>query len=80
MKGSHVISHCANPRCGTPFLYFRNGRLFVTPRTNAAVEYFWLCGACAEDLDLEFAERDYPPTVVVRQCGGRGGPQPQFEY
>ena len=64
-----MVSQCANPGCGAPFLYFRDGRLFAAPRKNspAGIEYFWLCAHCAQDVDLKFSERDNEPTVVPRQ-------------
>ena len=53
-----MVSQCANPECGAPFLYMREGRLVVIRRhspspTNQMVELFWLCGLCADHLDLE---------------------------
>ena len=68
-----MVSECANPGCRTPFLYFREGRLFAVPRKNSAsTEYFWLCGSCAEEVELQFGNRDdqdheHSPTVVVRE-------------
>jgi hypothetical protein len=60
-----MLSKCANPSCSTPFIYLREGKIFLTkpmvdPSTaqeNAAtqvarLEYFWLCGPCSEDLTL----------------------------
>lgn len=68
-----MVSQCANPGCQAPFLYFREGRLFAVPRRNSAsTEYFWLCGACAQEVELKFADLDdldheHGPTVVVRE-------------
>ena len=60
-----MLSKCANPSCGTPFLYLRHGKIFlmqhithsVSSRSGAgskgdSLEYFWLCGPCSEDLTL----------------------------
>lgn len=48
-----MVSQCANPKCGTPFLYLREGRL-VAVRHNqhgsSKLEFFWLCGDCASHL------------------------------
>jgi hypothetical protein len=64
----NVVSHCANPDCGAPFLYLRDGKLFAVPRPNSksAIEYFWLCGACSTQLELEFGQQDQLPIVVQR--------------
>jgi hypothetical protein len=53
-----MVSRCANPDCGAPFLYLRQGKLFVMPRPgfsarHSRVEYFWLCGNCAGNLTIE---------------------------
>jgi len=55
-----MVSQCANPECGTPFLYLREGRLFASHRSAPAeesrVEYFWLCASCAPRMNLVTAE------------------------
>lgn len=64
-----MVSQCANPGCGAPFLYFRDGRLFAVPRRNAtSIEYFWLCDDCAEQMELEFhdSDRGHGTRVVLR--------------
>jgi len=66
-----LISHCANPDCGEPFVYLRTGRLFAMPRrtvsaTRATVEYFWLCGRCAEIMQPEFTHHEAHCTLVAR--------------
>ncbi len=52
-----MVSQCANPGCGAPFLYFRDGKLFAVRRSGAAdqerVEFFWLCGECNVRLKME---------------------------
>lgn len=58
-----MVSQCANPDCGAPFLYLREGKLFVVPRTGTSanhskVEYFWLCGNCAAKLKIT-SSHDY---------------------
>jgi hypothetical protein len=64
-----VVSRCANPGCGAPFLYFREGRLFAAPHKSpaAGIEYFWLCAHCAHDLELKFSESGSQPMVVPRR-------------
>jgi hypothetical protein len=66
-----VISKCANPACGEPFRYLREGKLFrvdLDQLENRAagksdsekvwhrLEHFWLCGRCAATMTL-VAER-----------------------
>jgi hypothetical protein len=53
-----MVAKCANPDCGAPFLYLRQGRLFAVPRPRASVratrfEYFWLCGNCAGRMTID---------------------------
>jgi hypothetical protein len=53
-----VVSQCANPDCGAPFLYFRHGKLIALRHRGetapaARVEFFWLCGECANHITLE---------------------------
>ncbi len=56
-----MVSQCANPECGAPFLYFRDGKLFAVRRSGAAdqerVEFFWLCGECNLRLKMEVTPR-----------------------
>ena len=61
-----MLSKCANPECATPFHYLREGRLFQidagadstgpqlvsVKRPAQKIEYFWLCGRCAEIMTL----------------------------
>ncbi len=63
-----MVSECANPGCRAPFIYFRGGRLFAIPRrdSSSTVQCFWLCGNCAEDLDLSFDGEDLEPVLVPR--------------
>jgi hypothetical protein len=62
-----MVARCANPECGAPFLYLRDGKLFAMPRPSASVratrvEYFWLCGNCAGKLRVDsFLEGRVPP-------------------
>jgi hypothetical protein len=50
-----MISQCANPECGAPFVYLREGQVLAL-RSNlhsAQVEFYWLCGECSARLRLE---------------------------
>jgi hypothetical protein len=57
-----MVSHCANPGCGKPLHYLREGRIYVfdasvgSTRPGAKrerrLEHWWLCGVCAETLIL----------------------------
>lgn len=53
--GAVVLSRCANPECGHPFLNLRTGKLFVVEACDLALpqlgmrklEHYWLCDRCA---------------------------------
>ena len=65
-----MVSQCANPECGAPFLYMREGRVVVIQRRSPSpskqmVELFWLCGLCADHFNLEFS-LDGDATVIPR--------------
>jgi hypothetical protein len=52
-----MVSQCLNPECGAPFLYLREGRLIALRRrakraTAGRVEFFWLCGECANHMTV----------------------------
>jgi uncharacterized protein YcsI (UPF0317 family) len=60
-----MINQCANPSCGKPLHYLREGRIFVfdlpdphTPVPAAGgrarrLQHFWLCGICSETMVME---------------------------
>lgn len=57
-----MVNNCANPSCGKPLHYLREGRIFVfdmpDPKSpkgtkSGRLEHFWLCGTCSETLLLE---------------------------
>jgi hypothetical protein len=60
-----MVSQCANPRCGVPFRYLHEGKVFMVERKNGngnhnhghravtKLEYFWLCSECASHLTLQ---------------------------
>jgi hypothetical protein len=57
-----MISNCANPGCGKPLVYLREGRVFIfevsagnsdaSGKRLRRLEHFWLCGACSQILTL----------------------------
>jgi len=58
-----MVNHCANPGCGKPLHYLREGRIYVfdtsvgspTPpgeKRERHLEHWWLCGDCAQSLML----------------------------
>jgi hypothetical protein len=64
-----MVSHCANPTCGVPLRYLRDGRLFQfdircsapqgllengVRKSSRHIAHYWLCGQCAVELTLEF--------------------------
>lgn len=60
-----MVNQCANPSCGKPLHYLREGRIFVfdlpdpnTPVSAAGgrprrLQHFWLCGNCSETMVME---------------------------
>jgi hypothetical protein len=53
-----MVSECANPHCNAQFLYFGQGQLVAVPRrakfsNQSKVEFFWLCGDCANFLEIQ---------------------------
>jgi hypothetical protein len=62
-----MLNHCANPGCGKPLHYLREGRVYVFDVTRYAtnaedrtrrMEHFWLCGACSNQFLLEQTAND----------------------
>jgi hypothetical protein len=55
-----MVSNCANPNCGKPLHYLREGRIYVfdvpaggegpNGKRTRRLEHFWLCGACAQTM------------------------------
>jgi hypothetical protein len=64
-SGYFMVNQCANPDCGKPLHYLREGRIFVfdLPDPNVPVpapggrarrlQHFWLCGRCSETMVME---------------------------
>ena len=60
-----MVNQCANPNCGKPLHYLREGRIFVfdLPDPDVPVpvpggrarrlQHFWLCGPCSETMVME---------------------------
>jgi hypothetical protein len=60
-----MVHQCANPSCGKPLHYLREGRIFVfdLPDPDVPVpapggrahrlQHFWLCGPCSETMVME---------------------------
>jgi hypothetical protein len=58
-----MVSNCANPKCGKPLHYLREGRIFVfevpagidaaSGKRTRRLEHFWLCGACAQTMVVQ---------------------------
>lgn len=54
-----MVNNCANPKCGKPLHYLREGRIFVFDAESGSdkpihrMEHYWLCGACCQTLRLE---------------------------
>ena len=58
-----MVDNCANPECGKPLHYLRDGRIFVFDVASASLgpdgnrmrhlEHYWLCGGCATSLTVE---------------------------
>lgn len=57
-----MVNNCANPKCSKPLHYLREGRIFVFDvvapsnpdgKRGHRLEHYWLCGPCAEVLQLE---------------------------
>ena len=69
-----MIAKCANPECGKPFRYLRDGRLFAIPppgkpkspqvRRENRVKYAWLCRDCATTLTVLFETGSSETSVV----------------
>lgn len=57
-----MVSNCANPKCGKPLHYLREGRIFVfevsagidpNGKRTRRLEHFWLCGACSQTMVVQ---------------------------
>jgi hypothetical protein len=58
-----MVNNCANPKCGKPLHYLREGRIFVFDLPNQIsavggkkarrIEHFWLCGECSRTMEMQ---------------------------
>ena len=60
-----MVNNCANPKCAKPLHYLRDGRIFVFDiidreapkgvdgKQPRHMEHYWLCGTCAQSMQLE---------------------------
>jgi uncharacterized protein YcsI (UPF0317 family) len=60
-----MVNQCANPKCGKPLHYLREGRIFLfdLPDPDVPVpapvgrahrlQHYWLCGQCSETMVME---------------------------
>ncbi len=62
-----MVNHCANPECGKPLHYLREGRVYVFDVTRYAssvadrgrrMEHYWVCGICSNTYLLEQTAHD----------------------
>ncbi len=83
-----MITKCANPVCGTPFRYFRGGRLFlidgscrvtnvlgegpVSQRTARNPEYFWLCEQCCPTMAVDLDNNGRASVILASPTFCRG--------
>jgi hypothetical protein len=58
--GEGMVTACANPTCGKPLHYLREGRIFLFEVPNnrddeksRRLEHFWLCGECNVSFYIE---------------------------
>jgi hypothetical protein len=61
-EGFVMVNFCANPGCGKPLHYLRDGRIYVFDasvgttvpgaKRERRLEHYWLCGPCAQTLLL----------------------------
>jgi hypothetical protein len=59
-----MVHQCANPTCGKPLHFLREGKIFVFDLPDATVtpgqgpggrearrlQHFWLCGSCSQTM------------------------------
>ncbi len=55
-----MVNNCANPNCGKPLHYLRDGKVFLfdmlgkaAGRNENRLEHFWLCGDCSGRFFLD---------------------------
>lgn len=90
MAGENVITKCANPVCGTPFRYFRGGRLFLMDGSRRVTnvlgeepvqrrarnpEYFWLCKQCCSTMVIDLDNNGRARVILASPTFCWSGPQ-----
>jgi hypothetical protein len=71
-----MVSNCANPKCGKPLHYLRDGRIFLFEMSDKVtvmngkrvrrVEHFWLCGACSQTMAMTQSTEGVELTLLPR--------------
>jgi hypothetical protein len=77
-----MLSQCANPECGKPFVKLREGKLFVVEKADCAqprrqkrsIEHYWLCDECAPTWTLVYDLRGIS-VVPLRRPMALAGPE-----
>jgi len=74
-----MLSRCANPECGKPLHYLREGRVFLfnvpTSGTDGPIspqrEHFWLCGECSMAYSMTQQENQAARLVALHDTTQR---------
>jgi hypothetical protein len=63
-----MVNVCANPECGKPLHYLREGRVFIFEVADGGsdamgkrlrrLEHFWLCGGCSQTMMVSQEEEE----------------------
>ena len=82
-----MVALYANPLCGAPFRYFREGKLFLVDASRSMVnvpggesanriqrksEHFWLCGRCSSTLSVDLNNRGRVSVRLVESASAGG--------
>ncbi len=80
MNAKTDVSSCAYPKCGSKFVRFGDGELFVFPVADpnawglpqtAKQKVFWLCDSCCSKFYVRLDRRHHTAQVVNRPEGHR---------
>lgn len=73
-----MVNNCANPACGKPLHYLREGRVYVFAVAGAqtdargkhvsTLQHYWLCGVCSQNM-----------TMIQDAQGIRTAPKPSHQ-
>ena len=75
MNAKTDVSVCARPECGSKFVRFGDGELFVfsvaDPKawglpSHAKQKVFWLCNSCCREYHVKVDRRHHSAEVVHR--------------